>query len=189
VTERRFGELPLEAMSSDQREVADAILAGPRSMSTGLRGPFEPLLHSPKLAMAAQELGAQIRFHSSLPGEFNEMAILMTARRWTAQYEWHAHRQLALDAGLDPAIADAIAVGDRPELDPAGAAVYDFTSQLLESGHVTDEAWDAVVGRWGKTGAVELIGAVGYYCLVSFVLNVDRYPIPDGGRDPLDPLP
>jgi 4-carboxymuconolactone decarboxylase len=178
----------MEAMTPEQREVADAIFAGPRSSKTGLRGPFESLLHSPGVAMPAQQLGAQVRFHSSLPRPLNEMAIIMTARRWTAQYEWYAHRRLALDAGLDPAIADAIAAGEHPVLDDDGAAVYDFTAQLLESGRVTDEAWDAVVRRWGKTGAIDLIGAVGYYCLVSFVLNVDRYPLPDGRPDPLDPL-
>ena len=139
--------------------------------------------------MAAQELGAHIRFHSSLPSALNEMAILMTARRWTAQYEWHAHHELALHAGLDPAIADAIAAGERPALDETTAAVYEFTAQLLESGRVADDAWDAVVRRWGRTGAIELIGTVGYYCLVSFILNVDRYPLPDGQSDPLDPLP
>lgn len=188
MNERRFGPLPMEAMTPEQRDVADAILSGPRP-AVGLRGPFEALLHSPGLAMPTQQVGAHVRFRSSLPNALNEMAIIMTARRWTAQYEWHAHRQLAIKAGLDPAIADAIAVGKRPELDDDATAVYDFAAQLLESGRVTDDVWDAVVQRWGKTGAIELIGAVGYYCLVSFALNVDRYPMPDGLPDPLDPLP
>jgi 4-carboxymuconolactone decarboxylase len=45
---------------------------------------------------------------------------------------------------------------------------------------VTDDAFDAVVSRWGKQGAIDLIGVLGYYSLVSFVLNVDRYPPPEG---------
>jgi 4-carboxymuconolactone decarboxylase len=178
--DRRFGPLPLDAMTAEQRAVADAILAGPRSMSTGLRGPFEALLRSPGLADAAQHLGEQIRFRSSLPARLNELAIILCARRWTAQFEWFAHRQLAIDAGLDPAVADAIAAGERPVLDDDGAAVLDFASQLLEEGSVDDERFAAVVDRWGQRGAMDLIGAVGYYTLVSFVLNVDRYPLPDG---------
>ena len=185
-TARRFGPMPSETMTPEQRAVANAILSGPRGGSTGLRGPFEALLHSPGLAEPAQRLGAHIRFASSLPAALNEMAILMTARRWTAQFEWHAHRLMAIDAGLDPAVADAIAAGSRPELDGDGEAVYDFASQLLDTGQVTDEAWEAVVTRWGKQGAIDLIGAVGYYCLVSFILNVDRYPVP-GGVLPLGP--
>jgi 4-carboxymuconolactone decarboxylase len=174
-------------MTPAQREVAEAIVSGPRGLSTGLRGPFEALLQSPDLADRVQRVGEYIRFETSLPRALNELAIIMTARRWTAQFEWWAHRQFALDAGLDPAVADAIATGERPELDGDGQAVYEFVSQLLETGAVTDDAWDAVVGRWGKPGAIDLVGAVGYYCLVSFVLNVDRYPVP-GGQLPLSAL-
>jgi 4-carboxymuconolactone decarboxylase len=178
--DRRFGPLPLDAMTPEQRAVADAILAGPRALSTGLRGPFEALLRSPGLADAAQRLGEQIRFRSSLPAPLNELAILVCARRWTAQFEWFAHRQMAIDVGLDPAIADAVARGERPEMDDETAAVFDFADQLLAHGTVDDERYGAVVDRWGKQGAIELIGAVGYYTLVSFVLNVDRYPVADG---------
>ncbi len=178
--ERRFGALPADEMTPEQRSVADAILAGPRSMSTGLRGPFEALLRSPGLADPAQRLGAHIRFESSLPRHLNEMAILLVARRWTAQFEWYAHRQMAIEAGLDPAVADAIAARRRPDLDDDAAAVHDFAVALIETGDVTDEQFLAITERWGKEGAIDLIGAVGYYTLVSFILNVDRYPLPDG---------
>jgi 4-carboxymuconolactone decarboxylase len=113
------------------------------------------------------------------------MAIIMVARRWTAQFEWYAHRQMALDAGLDPSVADAIAEGRPPDLDPDSAAVYRFVSELLDRAAVSDEAWEAVVSRWGRTGAIDLIGAAGYYTLVSMILNVDRYPLPEG----VAPLP
>ncbi|MGE0794563.1 MAG: carboxymuconolactone decarboxylase family protein [Acidimicrobiia bacterium] len=183
--DRRFGALPLDAMTPEQRLVADAILAGPRSMSTGLRGPFEALLRSPGLADAAQQLGEQIRFRSSLPTHLNELAINLCARRWTAQFEWWAHRRMAVEAGLDPAVADAVGRGERPEMDDDTAAVHDFARQLLDEGTVDDARFAAVVDRWGQRGAVDLIGAVGYYTLVSFVLNVDRYPVPEG--EPLLP--
>jgi 4-carboxymuconolactone decarboxylase len=173
-------------MTPEQRAVADAILAGPRSMSTGLRGPFEALLHSPGLADAAQRLGEQVRYRSSIPAVLNELAIIVTARRWTAQFEWYAHRSIAVDAGLDPAVADAIARQERPVLEDDASAVYDFATQLLDTGHVTDEAWSDVVRRWGTQGAIDLVGVVGYYSLVAFVLNVDRYPTP-GGEQPLAP--
>ncbi len=173
-------------MTSEQRRVAEAILAGPRGSSTGLRGPFEALLQSPDLADRVQRLGEYIRFESSMPAALNELAIIMTARRWTAQFEWYAHRRFALDAGVDPMVADAIARGERPDLDEDARAVYEFVTQLLDVGTVQDEAFAAVVDRWGKPGAIDLIGVVGYYCLVSFVLNVDRYPVP-GGRLPLGP--
>jgi 4-carboxymuconolactone decarboxylase len=130
-------------------------------------------------------MGAHVRFRTSLPRALNEMAIIMVARRWTAQFEWYAHRQMALDAGLDPSVADAIAERRSPDLDPDAAAVYRFVSELLDRAALTDEAWEAVVSRWGRTGAIDLIGATGYYTLVSMILNVDRYPLPEG----VAPLP
>jgi 4-carboxymuconolactone decarboxylase len=183
-SERRFGPIPDDGMTPEQTAVREAILSGPRSMSTGLRGPFDALLQSPGLADPAQRLGAHIRFASSLPTHLNEMAIIMVARRWNAQFEWHAHREMALAAGLDGAVADAIAAHQRPDLDPDATAVYDFAAALLDHGDVSDDEFEAVATRWGKQGAIDLIGAVGYYTLVSFILNVDRYPVP-GGDQPL----
>jgi len=186
---RRFGPLPLEDMTPEQRAVADAIMAGPRAMSGGLRGPFEAMVRSPGLAECAHRVGEHIRFRSSLPARLNELAIITVARHWTAQYEWYAHKRLALAAGLDPAVADAIAEGRTPDLDadPDARAVYRFASQLLATGHVDDDVFAAVEGRFGAQGAMDLIGAVGYYCLISFILNVDRVPMPEG-EEPLRPL-
>lgn len=179
---QRFPPIAYDNMTIAQRAVVDAILAGrgqPASRQVG--GPFQPLLRSPGLALSVQEVGAQIRFHSSIPPRLNEMAIILTARRWTSQYEWYMHRKLAINAGLDPAWADAIARRERPiDLDPDAGAVFDFVTQLLDTGAVSDPAFAGVEERFGEPGAADLIGTVGYYCLISFVLNVDRCPVPDG---------
>ena len=182
----RFAELDEAALTDEQRQVRDAILAGPRG---GMRGPFKALLRSPGLFDTAQRLGAYVRFRSSLPRMLNELAILLTARHWTAQYEWYAHHKLAMAAGLPPAIAAAIAEGRRPEgMSEEMAAVHDFVGALLRTGAVPDAGFEAVRARFGEAGVVDLIGAVGYYSLVSMVLNVDRVRVP-GGALPLRPLP
>jgi 4-carboxymuconolactone decarboxylase len=179
MSDRRFGPLPRDEMTDDQRAVADAILAGPRGSNTGLRGPFEALLRNPDLADAAQRLGEHVRFRSALPRHLNELAILVIGAHWHAAFEVYAHRRLAVEAGLDPAVADAAAGGERPALDSDAAAVYDFAAQLVTDGDVTDDAFAAVADRFGLEGAIDLIATVGYYTVVSFVLNVDRYPVPE----------
>ena len=41
----------------------------------------------------------------------------------------------------------------------------------------------------GERGVVDLIGVMGYYQLVSMLLNTDRYPMPNGMSPELKPLP
>ncbi|HXW24376.1 MAG TPA: carboxymuconolactone decarboxylase family protein [Xanthobacteraceae bacterium] len=183
---QRFTPLTPETMTPEQREVADEIMAGPRK---GMRGPFNALLRSPALADRAQKLGEYVRFKTSIPPRLNELAILLTARHWTAQYEWYAHAQLALKAGLAADVVAAIAAGQRPaSLQPEETIVYDFCHQVLETGQASDTSFKAAVDQFGERGAVDLIGVMGYYSLVAMVLNVDRVPIPDGGKLPLAAL-
>ena len=162
MSEPRFTTLTPETMTADQKRVADAIQSGPRG--AGLRGPFNALLRSPELCDLVQRLGAFVRFGTSIPQRLNEMAIIMAGRKWTAQYEFHAHRRLALEAGLSPAIADAIAANQRP------------------ASMAKDEE---AVDTFGERGVVDLVGTVGYYSLVSMTLNVAQVPLPAGVMPPL----
>lgn len=183
----RFPELTPETMNPDQRRVAESIQSGPRGK--GLRGPFNALLRSPDLAELVQLVGAYVRFSSSIPPRLNELAIIVTGRKWTAQYEFYAHRRLAIEAGLRAEIADAVAQGRRPEgMQPDETDVYDFATELLNKGEVSDATYGRVQSRFGDRGVIDLIGACGYYSLVSMVLNVARVPLPPGEAPPLKPL-
>jgi 4-carboxymuconolactone decarboxylase len=187
MSERRFKELTPGTMTPEQKKVADAIQSGPRG--AGLRGPFNALLRSPELCDLVQRVGAYVRYSSGIPARLNEMAIIMAGRKWTAQYEFYAHRKLAIEAGLKAAICDAIAAGKRPDaMQDDEAEVYDFCTDLLGTGQVSDANYKRIADRFGERGVVDLIGAVGYYSLVSMVLNVDRVPLPAGETPPLKPL-
>jgi 4-carboxymuconolactone decarboxylase len=185
--EPRFPVLTPETMTDEQRAVADAIQAGPRG--AGLRGPFNALLRSPHLCDLVQRVGAYVRFSSSIPAPLNELAICMAGRKWGAQYEFYAHRRLGIDAGLNPAILDAVADGRRPaEMGADESLVYDFVAELLSTGQVSDGTYEPVLDRFGERGVMDLVGAVGYYTLVSMVLNVAQVPLPEGETPPLKPL-
>src|SRR5258708_21998178 len=126
-------------MTADQKRVADAIQSGPRG--AGLRGLFNALLRSPELCDLVQRVGAFVRFGTSIPQRLNEMAIIMAGRKWTAQYEFHAHRRLALEAGLSPRLADAIPAHQRPAgLAKDGEAGYGLRSELLAARRLPDPA-------------------------------------------------
>jgi 4-carboxymuconolactone decarboxylase len=182
----RFPPLEPDQMTPEQRATADAIRTGPRG---GLRGPFQAWLRSPELANRLQKVGEFVRFNSSVPARLNELAILITARAWDAQFEWWAHHRLALDAGLDPAVAADIAEGRRPaSMQADEAVVYDFCTELRTTRRVSDATLAAALDLLGEAGVIELIGASGYYDLVSMTLNVAEVALPDGVEPPLKPL-
>ena len=84
-------------------------------MASGPRGRLNPdgpnalLLRSPELMSRTQRVGEYLRYNSAIPPRLSELAILVTARQWTAQIEWLAHEPIALKAGIDASvIADLV---------------------------------------------------------------------------------
>lgn len=182
----RFKPLTYDQLTPEQKTMVEHLFAGERG---GMNGPFNVTLRDPEMGDLAQKLGAQLRFHSSLPNRLNEFAILMTARFWNAQYEWSSHHKNALKAGLSPAIIEAVAVGKRPaSMQPDEEAIYNFAQDLLKTKQVSDADFKAVVDKFGERGAVDLTGVMGYYCFVSMMLDIDRYPLPPGDKPELKPL-
>ena len=181
----RFPALKPEDMTVDQRRVAEAIVAGPRK---SMGGPFNAWLRSPALADKLQQVGEQVRFHSSLAPRLSEFAILITARAWDADYEWYAHYPLALKAGLAPSIAADLAKGRRPRAMAADeAAVYDMMAELRRTHRVSDPTYAKTQKILGDAGVIDLVALSGYYDLVSMTLNTAQVAPPEPGPLPLPP--
>lgn len=174
----RFKPLTWDQMTPEQKTMTTNLLSGPRR---GLGGPFNVLLRSPEMGDLTQKLGEYARFRPELPAKLRELAIIITARHWTAQYEWNAHRNAAAQAGLSASIIEAIANRKRPTgMQPDEEIVYNFSTELLETKQVSDANFKAAVDRFGEKSVVDIIGVMGYYQMVSMLLNVDRYPLPNG---------
>jgi len=170
-------------MNGLQHEVYQEILAGPRDRLVGV---LNAALHSPELARHWQELGAFLRFSTSVPPRLKELAILVTSRRWNSQVEWHVHAACARVAGLPESAIEAIRQARAPEFEsPADAAVYDYARELQGTGRVPLAVYQAVLDLLGTTGIVELTAIIGYYTLVAMTLNAHEIPMPDGARPPL----
>lgn len=182
----RLPPIPEAAMTPEQKRVAAGIAAGPRG---GLRGPFPAMLRSPEVAERFQKVGEYLRFNSSIPAALNELAILITAREWTAQYEWYAHHLLAMKAGLPAAIAEAVAEGRMPDgMDADQEMVWRFCTELHRTRTVSDASYARVKERFGERGVIDLIAVSGYYVAVAMTLNVAEVPLPPGVPVPLQPL-
>ncbi len=163
-------ETPLyESMSPDQQKVHEEIVSGPRG---AVQGPLGVWLWRAELASRAQTLGRYCRYDSSLPPRLSELAILVTARHWSAEFEWQSHKQPALDAGLDPAIVEAIRKGEKPDFDSTSEQiVYEFSTELQNHKKVSDSTYNTAVKELGKEAVVDLVGVLGYYALISMTIN------------------
>ena len=135
-------------------------------------------------------MGDYLRYRSSLPPRLSEFVILLTARRWTQQYEWHAHQPLAIAGGLAPQIVASIADGRRPEGRAAAEeAVYTLWDEVQRNQSVGDATYARAVGKVGEQGVVDALGITGYYTMLAMVMNTARTPLPAGVTPPLGPLP
>lgn len=184
----RMPPLASEAMTESQRRVAEELIAGPRK---GVKGPFIPLLRNPELLDRVAKLGEQLRFHSALETRVNEFVTMIVARHLTNQFEWAVHRPLALRAGLAEEVAIAIAEGRRPDRMAVDEELaHDFTIELLQHHGVSDRTYARAVELFGEPGVVELTTLIGYFVMVSWLLNVSSTPAPaDSGVAPLGSFP
>ncbi len=180
----RLKDIPDAAMTPRQRAFRDAIFGGPRA-KTVLNGPFAIWAHAPEFGDLAQQLGAHCRYKTAIEPRLSEFAILVTAHRWRAQYEWFAHAPLAERAGVQPETIRALRAGRAPTSAPADErALYDFITELYRTRRVSARTYARVHKLIGDAAMVELVGILGYYALISMTLNVFATPLPDGA-----PLP
>jgi 4-carboxymuconolactone decarboxylase len=175
--------LPAVAPSSYSIEQKRAAAEFEAARKVPVFGPFEPLMYSPQLMTAVRSMGDYLRYQSAIGTTLSELAILVTAREWTQDYEWYVHYPIALKAGIRPEIADAIADGRRPQgMSEDEQIVYEFSIELHRNRQVTDGTFARAERRFGKQGVVDLAGIGGYYALLAMELNVAQYEIPKDGK-------
>jgi 4-carboxymuconolactone decarboxylase len=180
---RRMTTLALDALDEEQRKAYDEAVGGRRGR---MPAPMLAWIRSPEFARRAQHLGEFTRYATQLEPHLSELAILVTARYWDAQYEWHVHAKEALKAGLDPAIVEAISMRRQPVFaDPAQAVVHAFSLTLHQTRQVPESLYVETVKVLGERKVVELVGILGYYTMVSMTLNVFDIGVPQGEADPL----
>lgn len=187
VAQDRMPPIPADKYTEAQKKAA-AEFAGGRGYE--VRGPFVPLIRSPEVMLRAKAMGDHLRFKSALEPRLSEMVILITAREWTQQYEWVAHHDIAIKAGLRKDIADAIADGRRPSgMAEDEEAAYDMSIEIQRTKRVSDPTWNKAVAKFGEQGVIDLLGINGYYTLLAMTMNAARTGLPAGMAEPLKRFP
>ena len=181
-----------DELTPDQKTLVSSVLGGPRR---GIDGSLGVMMVSPVFADHMQKAVAYARFagrdgYSIVPPKLTELAIIMGARAWNAQYAWYVHRRAAVTAGLNEQIVVAVRDGKRPAaMQQDERAVYDFCNELLTTRQVSDATFQAarnVLG--GDRGVIDLVATLGAYQVVAMMMVVDRFPLPDGTDPELRPL-
>lgn len=171
----------------EQREVWDAIvesrgdpsrLVGPDG---GLIGPFNAMVSSPITGARVAALGQAIRFSNAVDNRLLELAIITVGAHWRSNFEWWAHSRLAVDAGIDQTVVDALADGRRPSfVNGDEEQVHRYASALVTTGRVDDQTHADTVELLGEQGLIDLTFTIGYYCMISLTLNALAVPLPEG---------
>jgi 4-carboxymuconolactone decarboxylase len=170
-----------DTLTPEQKAYVRSILSGPRSSITG---PLGVMMVSPALGDLTQKATAYARFagqdgFSSVPVKLNELAILVVAKHWSAEYVWNAHHDYAVKMGLPRDVVEAIRLGTRPKtMERDVDAVYTFATEFMTRRQVSDatlQAAKAALG--GDRGVVDLVGTLGLYQISSMMVALDRTPV------------
>ncbi len=177
--------LPLLTRADMPDEAAAQIfdmLAGPSGEPP--RGTIAIALYSPAVAAALGQLSAYLRAESTLAPRLRELLGLIAAREMDLAYEWSTHYQSALQAGLPPAVIEAVRLNEATAgLANFDALIIDFGRQLFRSRHVNPATFAAVVQQQGRRGTFEIIMGLTYPMMAGILQRaVDQRP-PEGWDD------
>ena len=186
VAQDRMPPIPADKLTEAQKKAIEEFKA---ARSVDISGPFVAMLRSPEVMTRARAMGDYLRFRSSLPPRLSEFVILLTARRWTQQYEWNAHAPLAIKGGLKESIVKAVADGRKPEgLAEDEEIVYALFDEIQKNQTIADATYARAVAKIGEQGIIDVMGITGYYTMLAMVMNTARTPLPDGAKPALAPL-
>lgn len=171
---RPFVPLDPNRLSADQKVIADRLLAGPR----GKLGPtWRAILHNPGIAAPIEALGEHVRYHAVLPLALIELQILVMSRDRNMRYLCDVHTPIALKVGLAQTIIDTVVAGRKPDgMTADEALVYRFAKRASRNPAIDKRIAEAVVGRFGEAGFIELVGVAAYYYVMFAGLELTLTP-------------
>ena len=194
----RLAPLPPDTLDDAQRALYDAVLASPRGQGPmrrfivrdddTLTGPFDALLRTPGVGQHIERAGMAFRTDTVMSPAVRELSILVVAQAWGAEFEWWVHARIAAMQGVTAEAIDAIGHGRRPKLDdPEQAAAYEVARELVHDRGLSDATLEQARAALGERALVEVVMQVGFYQLVSGLLESFQPPPPSGDVDVAGP--
>ena len=174
----RLDPLPIKKMSDVQRNLHD-LIAKQRSGGE-VRGPFGVMLRAPDVCERVAEMVNHMLSDSRVPLTLKELAIIVIARQYTAQYEWFVHARRARECGLSDAIISAIEYRRRPQFeDEKELIVYNIAMELVEQRQISDALYTNAIKHFDEAALVELVALIGFYIMIAVFLVAFDVDVPD----------
>jgi alkylhydroperoxidase family enzyme len=155
----------LDSADDDVRAVAQQV----RDARGGrLLNLYRMQLHNPAITAGWLALGTAVRYKSELDPKLRELAICYVARLTGAEYEWQAHRKLALGEGFDGQALDGILDWRSSKaFDERQRAVLGVAEASTRNVEVDDATFNSVKAHLPARHIVELVATIGYYNMVA----------------------
>lgn len=178
-----------DEVSPESQEVWDAIVGTRGAELTGtsgyLAGPFNAFVQAPAVGRHLTALGKALRYETSVERRLLEVAIITVGAHWKAEFEWWAHAKMASRHGVSDAVIDAIGQDQDPPFEADDErTVYLAARQLVATGRLDDDTYQALNQLLGDQGTIELVSLCGFYTLISLLLNSLEVPLPPGAASP-----
>ena len=133
---------------------------------------YQVLMNSPDMALGWEKLLTAVRQKNSLPASLREIIILRVAVLNGAEYEFEAHKPIALELG----VTEAKVMGIRQQPFPR---IYDnledlalrATDSITREIHVSDDLYVELQAVFTDQQILDLTITVGAYNMVSRVLT------------------
>lgn len=165
----RIPVLSRDEMDPEHQKVYDEALG-----TTGRvgRGPSVGYAYSPGLWRVHNASSAHLLDCSLTPAQVR-IVSLMTARHWKAAYPWSAQAAIALAAGLDGTVIEAIKTGEQPTFtDIADQMVHAVARELLATGSLGDDIFKAAESTLGYRRLADVVGVIGHFSTTAMMANV-----------------
>jgi alkylhydroperoxidase family enzyme len=172
----RIAPLPESDRSVRQQAVLDDLVRGPTVNI------YATVVRHPDLAEAMFHLGRTLR-RNGLPDRHREILILRTGCNCGSAYELAQHYRVATEVGMTTGDMARIRLGPEADgWDPFEAMLCRAADELHVGHTIRDETWRALAERYDEQQLIQATALVGYYHLVSFVLNTLGVPLEQGAR-------
>ena len=187
----RLSPLLPAQLDDAQQSLYDAVMTSPRAEGPARRiiqredgslsGPFDAFLRTPELGRHLERVGMAFRTDTVMSEAAREVATLVVARAWGADFEWWVHGLIARRHGVSEAAIDAIGHGKPPSFeDPACEAAHRVAVELVHERTLRPETLEHAREVLGERALVEVVTLVGFYQLISGVLVAFEPPPPSG---------